>query len=207
MKPELTQKDILLLKIAFSVLIVFMMVRFAIMPQIQRYQENVLQEEMLQEEMAQMRSAIEAVPLWTQSVEEHRQKLSELSEPYYGNMENRLVDELLTGLALKQGLFPVSMSITEAAPEIPQAYVYGKVSEQKEVVSDNYVLTATADMTLRGDRGRIFAFLNDIEQNYPAVQVLNLRMYESVYLNGDLQTVTQTDAGFTLAVYMCAAEE
>lgn len=207
MKPELTQKDILLLKIAFSVLIVFMMVRFVIMPQIQRYQENVIQEEMLREEMAQMQSAIDAVPLWTQSVEEHRKKLSVLSEPYYEKMENRLVDELLTGLALNQGLFPVSMSITGATPGIPQPYLYGKVSEQTEAVSDTYVLTAEADMTLRGDKGRIFAFLNEIEQNYPAVQILNLRMYESVYLDADLQTVTQTDVGFTLAVYMCEKEE
>lgn len=203
MKPELTQKDILLLKTAFSILIVFMMIRFAIMPEIQRHQENVLQRDLLREEAEEMQSAIDAIPFWNDSIQEHRRRLEEVSGPYYENMENRLVDELLTGIALKQGLFPVSLSMGEAVPGVPGPYLYGKVSEETRAVSEQYVLTAEVNMTLRGDRGRILAFVNDIEENYPAVQVLSMRLNESVYLDAALQTATQTDAAFVLAVTMC----
>ena len=41
---------------------------------------------------------------------------------FYGQMESRQVDELLTGLALQAGLFPVSLSIDEPRREIPAVY-------------------------------------------------------------------------------------
>ena len=59
MRPELTSRDILLLKICFSVLIVFVMVRFVIMPGIGRYQENRMQAELLQEEMHEMQAVMD----------------------------------------------------------------------------------------------------------------------------------------------------
>ena len=125
MRPELTSRDILLLKICFSVLIVFVMVRFVIMPGIGRYQENRMQAELLQEEMDEMQAVMDTADFMEEAIGEHRERLAEISSVYYENMENRLLDELLTGLALQRGLFPVSMSIEGASPAIPEAYLYG----------------------------------------------------------------------------------
>lgn len=125
---RLTNKDILLLKLALSILLVFLTVRFLIMPEIEQYQENRIKSRQLDVAMEEMQSAIDGIPGLEKKVEERKGELHDISAKYYERMENRQVDELLTGLALKSDLFPVSLSIGEAQPEIPKAYLYGEIS-------------------------------------------------------------------------------
>lgn len=127
---RLTDKDILLLKLAVSVLIVFLMVRFLIMPGIEAYQENKIEGQELDASIEEMQTAIDEIPGLEQEIEVRKGELTNISAKYYERMENRQVDELLTGLALKSGLFPVSLSIGEAQAEIPNAYIYGRNSKE-----------------------------------------------------------------------------
>lgn len=129
MKPELTEKDILLLKLVFSILIAFLMIRFFVMPGLELYQENSITNEELENKAMEMQDAIDSVPDLQRSVEKQRKELEQLSSPYYPKMENRQVDELLTGLAVQHGLSPISMYIEDAKPEIPMAYLYASRSE------------------------------------------------------------------------------
>ena len=110
---RLTDKDILLLKLAVSILTVFLMVRFLIMPGIGRYQEYILEGKELDGTIEEMQSAIDGIPELEQEIEERKRELTDISAKYYDLMENRQVDELLTGIALDAGLFPVSLSIGE----------------------------------------------------------------------------------------------
>lgn len=126
MKLELTKRDIFLLKLASSILIIFLTFRFLIMPGISGYQEKMLEAETLSETKEEMEAAIESVPLLTQTIETRRQQLAEASAPYYARMENLQVDEILTGLAVKLGLFPVSLSIQNPKPGLPEPYLYAK---------------------------------------------------------------------------------
>ena len=125
MRLELTENDILLLKLAGSVLIAFLVIRFLLMPGIEHYQENIIQRDELTETAEGMQAAIDGIPVLEQEIKNSRAKLEEVSSVYYERMENHQVDELLTGLALKHGLFPVSLSIEGAVPKIPAAYLYG----------------------------------------------------------------------------------
>lgn len=126
---RLTDKDILLLKLAVSILTVFLTVRFLVMPGIGRYQENALEGKELDGTIEEMQSAIDGIPELEQEIEERKRELTAISADYYEAMENRQVDELLTGLALDAGLFPVSLSIGEAQEEITDAYLYGRISK------------------------------------------------------------------------------
>lgn len=126
MKLELTEKDILLLKLVISILIAFMMIRFFVMPGLALYQEHSIQSEELENQVIEMQAAIDAIPDLEKSVEEGRQELEKRSEPYYARMENRQVDELLTGMAVQHGLFPISMFIEDAKPEIPMTYLFSQ---------------------------------------------------------------------------------
>lgn len=202
MKLELTQSDILLLKISLSALILFLFVRLLIMPGIGRYQENVLQAEMLEDTVVEMSALMDSIPQLERSIETRRAALEEASASYYEAMENRQIDELLTGLALKHGLFPVSLSIEGAVPAIPEAYLYGVTAESDRIPSERYILTAYGNLTLRGEAAKVFAFLDEVEKNYPAVQVRSLRMDERVYLDADWNVVEQPDVECLLAVYM-----
>lgn len=265
MKLELTNKDILLLKLACSALIAFFIIRFLVMPGISRLQENTIQDEALDETIQKIETAIDNIPAMETAVENRLKDLAEISEPYYEHMENREVDELLTGLALKHGLFPVSLSIDGAAAAIPEPYLYGQILENAgtgsgnmdsmsdgtdiglgnidsaqdaagtapgntgsalenaqaalesageepgsagtlpeggQVVSENYILTAVGHMVLQGDETKFFAFLDDVEDNYPAVKLRFLRRDEKLYFDEEWNMTKQPDMSIDLAVYM-----
>ena len=104
---KLTDKDILLVKLAVSILIVFFMVRFLIMPGIGRYQENRIEGKELEDRVEEIQTAVDSIPVLEQTIAEQRKELDKVSEVYYGRLENRQIDELLTGIAINAGLFPV----------------------------------------------------------------------------------------------------
>lgn len=202
MKLELTENDVLMLKIAGSALIAFLIVRFLLMPGIERFQENTLERDLLDERVSEMELSIESIPVLEEAAEIRMKELMEISASYYEKMENRQVDELLTGLALKHGLFPVSLSIDGAKPTLPEPYLYGVTANAEGEVSDNYICTATGRMVLQGEENRIFAFLDDVEENYPAIMLRSLHRQEQVYFDAEWNTVEQPNVSCELAVYM-----
>lgn len=220
---KLTDKDILLLKLAVSVLTVFLMARFLIMPGIGRYQEYTIEGKELEGTIADMKSAIDGIPKLEKTLEERQRELGDISVKYYERMENRQIDELLTGIALKEGLFPVSLSIGEAQAEIPEAYLYGRRSgEMDDTLSDEadgsegearqtdretdsrdgYILTVSCTMVLQGSLDLIYQFIDNIAYQYPAIQIRAMHVNERTYLDTEWNVVEQPEVSFELAVYM-----
>ncbi len=202
MRLELTENDILLLKLAGSVLIAFLVIRFLLMPGIEHYQENIIQRDELTETAEGMQAAIDGIPVLEQEIENSRAKLEEVSSVYYERMENHQVDELLTGLALKHGLFPVSLSIEGAVPKIPAAYLYGVTAGSEKVPSEHYIQTAAGNMVLRGEEAKFFGFLDDVETNYPALRLCKLQMEQQIYFDEDWNIIDQPDMSCVLEIYM-----
>ncbi len=217
---SLTEKDILLLKLAVSVLTVFLMVRFLMVPGIGRYQELMLEGRELDEKITNMQSAIDGIPELQQRLSKRQKELGDISAKYYESMENRQIDELLTGIALKAGLFPVSLSIGETRAEIPGAYLYGKSSGgrddffsgeadgsegekgQADAAAGGYIRTVSCAMVLQGSSDQIYQFVDDIAYHYPAVQIRAMHVSERTYLDTEWNVVEQPEVRFELAVYM-----
>lgn len=202
MRLELTENDVLLLKLAGSILIAFLVIRFLLMPGIERFQENCIQRDELEETADGMQASIDGILVLKQEIEERQKKLEEVSSVYYEHMENHQVDELLTGLALKHGLFPVSLSIEGAAPKIPPAYLYGVTAGSAQIPSENYIQTAAGNMVLRGEESRLFSFLDDVETNYPALRLCSMKMNQQIYFDEDWNVIDQPDMSCGLEVYM-----
>ncbi len=202
MRLELTENDILLLKLAGSVLIAFLVIRFLLMPGIEHYQENIIQRDELTETAEGMQAAIDGIPVLEQEIENSGAKLEEVSSVYYERMENHQVDELLTGLALKHGLFPVSLSIEGAVPKIPAAYLYGVTAGSEKFPSEHYIQTAAGNMVLRGEEAKFFGFLDDVETNYPALRLCKLQMEQQIYFDEDWNIIDQPDMSCVLEIYM-----
>lgn len=202
MRLELTENDVLLLKLAAGILIAFLVIRFLLMPGIGRFQENCIQRDELEETIEEMQAAIDSIPALNREIEDSRKELEEASSVYYESMENHQVDELLTGLALKHGLFPVSLSIEEAVPKIPEPYLYGVTADSGKVPSDHYMQTAAGNMVLRGEEAQFFGFLDDVETNYPALRLRMLQMDEQIYFDADWNVIDQPDMNCVLEVYM-----
>ena len=65
------------------------------------------------------------------SIAQNEAALKTAGEPYYpSGLETRQMDDIITGLALKNGLFPQSLTLTEAVPGAVSAYL--AVQEQAD---------------------------------------------------------------------------
>ena len=65
------------------------------------------------------------------SIAQNEAALKTAGEPYYPDgLETRQMDDIITGIALKNGLFPQSLTLTEAVPGAVRAYL--AVQEQED---------------------------------------------------------------------------
>lgn len=201
MKLEVTEKDIQLLKIVISALIVFLMLRFVIMPAFDTYQKNEFALEDANVVAEEMQSAIDRAEVLEKSITEKAADLEKSSAAYYTYMENREIDQLITGIALDNDLFPVSLAITAGVPKMLAPYHTSAAEEASEAV-ENYIYIGEADLVLEGTKAEAWKFLDDISNNYPALQVCSFDMEEKTYVSESLQTVNQLQVTCKVAIYM-----
>lgn len=230
LEMELKPGDVVLLKVLACVLIVFFSFRFFIFPGIEKHQDlaQVKEEKQIQKE--EMEQTIESRPVIEKKIVKQNQELKESGKGFYRLLENQEVDELVTGLALKQGLKPVYLKIENTTAGIPAAYqtVVKSTDEDSQtdakdsadhVLADadgtadskkssdssvlKYVNTTTVSITLQGTEQQIRAMLDDIANNYPGVQVRSFDMNETTYVDDSLQQVSQNNCECVIAVYTC----
>ncbi len=202
MKLEMTRRDIFLLKLSFSMLILFFMVRFVIMPGINHYQENKMKRQELRETMEEMQAEMDRIPELKKLEEEKLKELRQVSQDYYACMENREMDEILTGIALRHGLFPLALTLGQAAPGIVEPYLYAEKQDHGNYVSDSYMQIGTAELTVQGEEARFLDFVEDLEKNYPAIQIRSLSVNRDYKLGRNLDTMIKPEMTCEMAIYM-----
>lgn len=228
MKMEITEKDIRLLKFMFTLLTVVLMVRFLILPSVERHQDLVSEREETALKREEMEYSIRAVESSRAAVEKTRAALAELSEPYYKQMEQREIDEVVTGLAYKHSLFPARLDIGGYTDAVSRPYLYSaRMEEQKKAKEKaaakktpeqsgkrqaqmqpaRYLHAVDTEIVLIGKEENTLAFLDDIERNYPSVQVRSFDIGRSLYMNPSMQPVRETQMRLLMTVYMCGTEE
>ena len=119
---ELKPGDIVLLKLLACILIAFFSFRFLIFPGMEKNQEMEITRQSLEDEQEEMQFTINNAPTVETMIEKQKDTLKEKSTAYQPLMENREVDELVTGIVLEHNLFPVYLSIAETVPGVPAAY-------------------------------------------------------------------------------------
>lgn len=83
------------------------------------------------QEQQEYQAQIDARAALDDSIAQNEAALKTASEPYYpGGLETRQMDDIITGIALKNGLFPQSLTLTEAVPGAVRAYL--AVQEQAD---------------------------------------------------------------------------
>ena len=228
---ELRPKDIFLLKVLACVLVAFFMIRFLIFPAIDKHMDLADQRTELETEQLEMQDVMDRTGSFDVKIAKQQEVLQATKEGYYDLLENRQVDELVTGIVLDHNLFPVYLNITGTAPGVPSAYILSEVNnaetttdttdvegteaedtldsaetaqeEGRTVPQAAYVNTTSVDVTVQGNETEIRAFLDDIANNYPGIQVTSFSMQENEYVNSSLQTVSQMSCNCTLAIYTC----
>ena len=211
---ELKPGDVVLLKVLACVLILFFMARFLIVPGMEKHQELVAKKDDLTIEKQEMQYTISSKASTEKEIATQKENLEKAQEGFYDLMENREVDSLITGLALKHDLFPVYLNIEDPVAGVPAAYQLSEASDDSSEDSSTeesqstlpyvqYVNTTTVTITLQGQEAQIRELLDDIAKNYPGIQVRSFDMQSGIYVDSSLQKTEQMNCNCVLAVYTC----
>ncbi len=225
MKLEIKPRDKRLLQVAVSLLIVVLMFRFAILPMLDAHKAASMEYEEKSIQKSEMQMLLDGRDANERRIGEGNKTLDELTQFCYEIMENRQIDELVTGLALDHQLFPSRLSISEWQEGIPASYLYSPegasellMQAQEESREESagteidgesaapapasVIKRASASLSVSGSDGNMKAFLNDIEEHYPAVHIKSFSMTEDWYMNEALEPVTETQMNVVLEIYM-----
>ena len=157
------------------------------------------------------------------SIAQNEAALRTAGEPYYpGGLETRQMDDIITGLALKNGLFPQSLTLTEAVPGAVRAYLavqeqaHGSASPADEAAdqtgeaadapqTDGGVYIGTATLSAQGDVSQWLHFLDEVERSCKGLRVTNFSISDYDYVENNTQAVSTSLITGTLEIYLCGS--
>lgn len=155
------------------------------------------------------------------SIAQNEAALRTAGEPYYpGSLETRQMDDIITGLALKNGLFPQSLTLTEAVPGAVSAYLAvqeqadGSAAPADEAAdqtgeapdapqTDGGVYIGTATLSAQGDVSQWLHFLDEVEHSCKGLRVTNFSISDYDYVENNTQAVSTSLITGTLEIYLC----
>lgn len=169
------------------------------------------------------------------SIAQNEAALRTAGEPYYPDgLETRQMDDIITGLALKNGLFPQSLTLTEAVPGAVRAYLAvqeqadgsaspaegadqadgsAAPSEDAEQTgdaadapqTDGGVYIGTATLSAQGDVSEWLHFLDEVERSCKGLRVTNFSISDYDYVENNTQAVSTSLITGTLEIYLCGS--
>lgn len=147
LEMDLKPKDIVLLKVLGCVLIAFVMIRFLIFPGIEKHMDLVDQRDEVVAEQEDMQALIDRKDTFDAIIANQQSSLKSAQEGYYDLLENREVDELITGIVLNHNLFPVYLNITDTTAGVPEAYLYAPQAATGNTSTADSVADTSTDAT------------------------------------------------------------
>lgn len=151
------------------------------------------------------------------SIAQNEAALKTAGEPYYpAGLETRQMDDIITGLALKNGLFPQSLTLTEAVPGAVRAYLAvqeqadgsaapaeGEAEDAPQTGGGVYIGTAT--LSAQGDVSQWLHFLDEVERSCKGLRVTNFSISDYDYVENNTQAVSTSLITGTLEIYLCGS--
>ena len=156
------------------------------------------------------------------SIAQNEAALKAAGEPYYpAGLETRQMDDIITGIALKNGLFPQSLTLTEAVPGAVSVYL--AVQEQADgsaapaeaadetgeaadaPQTDGGVYIGTATLSAQGDVSCWLRFLDEVERSCKGLRVTNFSISDYDYVENNTQAVSTSLITGTLEIYLCGS--
>lgn len=170
------------------------------------------------------------------SIAQNEAALRTAGEPYYpGGLETRQMDDIITGIALKNGLFPQSLTLTEAVPGAVSAYLAvqeqadgsaapaegadqtGEAPDAPAEAADQTgeaadapqtgggVYIGTATLSAQGDVSQWLHFLDEVERSCKGLRVTNFSISDYDYVENNTQAVSTSLITGTLEIYLCGS--
>ena len=131
MNLTLTERDKKLLGLTACLAILAVFGVHLIRPALAEQEALKSEYEAARQKQQEYQAQIDARAALDDSIAQNEAALRTAGEPYYpAGLETRQMDDIITGLALKNGLFPQSLTLTEAVPGAVRAYL--AVQEQAD---------------------------------------------------------------------------
>lgn len=131
MNLTLTERDKKLLGLTACLAILAVFGVHLIRPALAEHEALGSEYEAALQKQQEYQAQIDARAALDDSIAQNEAALKTAGEPYYPDgLETRQMDDIITGLALKNGLFPQSLTLTEAVPGAVRAYL--AVQEQAD---------------------------------------------------------------------------
>ena len=131
MNLTLTERDKKLLGLTACLAILAVFGVHLIRPALAEHEALGGEYEAARQKQQEYQAQIDARAALDDSIAQNEAALKTAGEPYYPDgLETRQMDDIITGIALKNGLFPQSLTLTEAVPGAVSAYL--AVQEQTD---------------------------------------------------------------------------
>lgn len=155
------------------------------------------------------------------SIAQDEAALKTAGEPYYpAGLETRQMDDIITGIALKNGLFPQSLTLTEAVPGAVRAYLAvqeqadgsaapaedaDQTGEAADAPQTSGVYIGTATLSAQGNVSQWLHFLDEVERSCKGLRVTNFSISDYDYVENNTQAVSTSLITGTLEIYLCGS--
>lgn len=200
MNLTLTERDKRLLGLTACLAILAVFGVHLIRPALAEHEALGSEYEAALQKQQEYQAQIDARAALDDSIAQNEAALKTAGEPYYPDgLETRQMDDIITGIALKNGLFPQSLTLTEAVPGAVRAYL--AVQEQ----ADGGVYIGTATLSAQGDVSQWLHFLDEVERSCKGLRVTNFSISDYDYVENNTQAVSTSLITGTLEIYLCGS--
>lgn len=216
MNLTLTERDKKLLGLTACLAILAVFGVHLIRPALAEHEALGSEYEAALQKQQEYQAQIDARAALDDSIAQNEAALKTAGEPYYPDgLETRQMDDIITGLALKNGLFPQSLTLTEAVPGAVRAYLAvqeqadGSAAPADEAAdapqTDGGVYIGTATLSAQGDVSQWLHFLDEVERSCKGLRVTNFSISDYDYVENNTQAVSTSLITGTLEIYLCGS--
>ena len=226
MNIVVTERDKKLLRLVACLAIIVIFGMYLIRPAIKNHETLQNEYDAAEQKQQEYQTQIAALATIDDIIAQNEAALNTASEKYYkGDLETRQMDDIITGIALKNGLFPQSLTLTEAVPGAVSAYLAEQEAAQTDSSADtssdtesddtsatlvqpvNYVYIGTATISAQGAVTQWLNFLDEVEHRYKGLRVTNFSIADYDYVANNTQAVSTNLITGTLEIYMCVSDK
>ena len=159
MNIVVTERDKKLLRLVACLAIIVIFGMYLIRPAMENHETLQNEYDAAEQKQQEYQTQIAALATIDDIIAQNEAALNTASEKYYkSDLETRQMDDIITGIALENGLFPQSLTLTEAAPGAVSAYLAEQEAAQTDGSADTSSDAESADSTDDTSATLIFIF-------------------------------------------------
>lgn len=234
MNIVVTERDKKLLRLVACLAIIVIFGMYLIRPAMENHETLQNEYDAAEQKQQEYQTQIATLATIDDIIAQNEAALNTASEKYYkGDLETRQMDDIITGIALENGLFPQSLTLTEAAPGAVSAYLAEQEAAQTDGSADtssdaesadstddstddtsatliqpvNCVYIGTATISAQGAVTQWLNFLDEVEHRYKGLRVTNFSIADYDYVENNTQAVSTNLITGTLEIYMCVSDK